>query len=693
MNSLRPAGTAAVILLALVFLALLPGMGSMLSGSGRPQTADHRVWLEDEVAYIITAREREVFRELKTDRERDIFIEAFWKQRDPDPKTPRNEFREEHYRRLAYADEMFGRDTPRPGRKTDRGRVYIVLGPPLTVEYFEDIMGVYPTQIWHYLGDPAYGLPTEFKVIFFRKEGSGEYVLYSPADHGPQALVQEYMADAKDARDAYDKLARLAPNLAQESLTLIPGEHVRPGFPSLASNRLIASVFALPQKRVSDDYAEAIRRFKDFVEVDYTANYFQCEASLAVFRDAEGLAFVHYSVEPKKLTFEEDGSGFTARFELNGRVTDSAGRTVFQFDREIPVSVSREGLADISAKTAAVQDMFPLIPGEYAFDLLLKNTGAREFTSFSAKVRVPEAQAAGPELTPLLLAYGREPAPGSEKRAPFMLGGGQLLSQSRKTFAAGETLVVYLQVLGRDEKAAAGGTVRLTVLSDGVPVQEKRVRLGDLRQGLAEVTETLPLDSLKPGYYEVLAELVDAGGRSLASRKEIFELSPATAVPRPVIVSRVWTGRSLDEASYLIGLQYLATGNLDRAADELTRVFRSDPSRLDFAVGYARAMFARGDYNSVLDALKYRSQGADAPAEVLSLLGRSCHALEKFGEAAGYYEAYLARFGANVEVLNYLGTCYFRTNRKEEALRTWRKSLELNPDQPRIKALVDSLVR
>jgi GWxTD domain-containing protein len=693
MNRSVRRGTLAAVLLALIMSQAFSFPAQASSAPGAPAGAEYKKWLEEEVAYIITQREREVFLGLKTDREREIFIEAFWKQRDPDPKTPRNEFREEHYRRLAYSDEMFGRDTPRPGRKTDRGRVYIILGPPATIEYFEDIMGVYPAQIWHYFGDPKDGLPVEFKVIFFRKEGSGEYILYSPADHGPQALVQEYMANARDAREAYSKLAELAPNLARESLTLIPGERISPGFPSLASNRLIATVFGLPQKRVVDDYAEAIRRFKDFVEVDYTANYFQSDASLAVFRDPDGFSFVHYSVEPKKLTFEESGSGFTARFELNGRVTDAGGRTIFQFDREMPVSVSREELADISSKTVALQDLFPLIPGDYTFDLLVKDTVARAFTSFSSTVRVPAAVDKGPVLTPLLLAYGREPKAEGEGKAPFLLGGGQLLNQSRKTFTAGDSLVVFFQVLGIEEKARTGAKVRLAVLGEGGPALGKRVDLEGRKGAVIEVTEVLPLNTLTPGYYEVAAELIDAADRVIDSRKEIFELSPVASVPRPVIVSRVWSGPVREETLYLYGLEFLAAGYQDRAADNLSQAFRAAPSRLDFAVGYARAMFAKGDFRAVTEALAAWARDPEAPADILSLLGRANHALDKFAEAAGCYEAYLARFGANVEVLNLLGTCYLRTGRKEEALRAWRKSLELNPDQPKIKALVDSLVR
>ena len=127
----------------------------------------HKKWLDEEVAYIITAHERDVFLHLQTDKERDMFVEAFWKQRDPTPGTPQNEFREEHYRRLKYANDVYGRSTPLPGWKTDRGHVYIVLGPPKNIESYDHVVNVHPVEIWFYYGDPAVGLPTGFNIILF----------------------------------------------------------------------------------------------------------------------------------------------------------------------------------------------------------------------------------------------------------------------------------------------------------------------------------------------------------------------------------------------------------------------------------------------------------------------------------------------------------------------------------------------
>ena len=93
----------------------------------------YRKWLNEDVAYIITDEERQAFKRLATDEEKQSFIEQFWLRRDPTPGTAENEFKQEHYRRIAYANQRFGFESI-AGWKTDRGRVYIVHGPPDEIE-------------------------------------------------------------------------------------------------------------------------------------------------------------------------------------------------------------------------------------------------------------------------------------------------------------------------------------------------------------------------------------------------------------------------------------------------------------------------------------------------------------------------------------------------------------------------------
>ena len=152
-----------------------------------PLSAAHRVWLEEDVIYVISPREKEVFELLASDEERDLFIETFWRVRDPTPGTLANEVRDEHARRVEYANRQLGRETPRRGWQTDRGRTYIQLGEPRDIGRHYDPKGFWPMELWSYDAAPrASGLPPFFYVLFFRPEMNGEYKIYDPFSDGPE---------------------------------------------------------------------------------------------------------------------------------------------------------------------------------------------------------------------------------------------------------------------------------------------------------------------------------------------------------------------------------------------------------------------------------------------------------------------------------------------------------------------------
>src|SRR5215470_6457765 len=121
----------------------------------------YKKWLDQDVIWIITDEERKAFMLLSNDEERDNFIEAFWQRRDPTPDTAENEFKEEHYRRIAYANEHYAAGMP--GWRTDRGRIYIMYGPADQVDshpsggsYQRPIeegggtTSTYPFETWRY---------------------------------------------------------------------------------------------------------------------------------------------------------------------------------------------------------------------------------------------------------------------------------------------------------------------------------------------------------------------------------------------------------------------------------------------------------------------------------------------------------------------------------------------------------------
>jgi GWxTD domain-containing protein len=651
----------------------------------------HRKWLEEEVTYIITPRERDVFLKLETDRERDAFIEAFWKQRDPTPGTPQNEFKTEHYRRLSYANDFYGRGTPRPGWRTDRGRTYIVLGPPKGIETYDEVNGVYPTEIWFYQADPGSGLPPAFNIMFFKERGMGDYVFYSPSQNGPRSLVADSMEMYQDDRAAYQTLQSLEPNLAWQTLSLIPSEHVPVGTVSLASNTLMSNVFSAPLAKVDDAYAEALLRYKDAVEVEYTANYIGCEAQTLVAGDGAGGFAVHYSVEPGKLSLDQLGDKFSANFDLNGRLTDPQGRTVYQFDKKFGLELDPSELQSVQATGLALQDMFPVLPGEYKFDLLVKNTVSKEFATYETSLSVPVLPSEAPVLGPPLLAYALQPGrlPAGEK-VPFNLGSEQALSQARDVFVPADTLFLVFQVYGLPTGWDSAGRLRFQYLKDGRAVITRDRTPTELAHGEALI-ESQALGAFAPGYYDLRLSLLDPEGREVQSRTAHFEVSYVSSLARPRILARVVRPDQRGEWDYALGLQALNKGLPDLARSHLSRAFSSNPRDVSFGLGYAQCLFVLKDYQGVLDALRPLLEVENVSPDVSAWMGRASHALARFQEAIGFYRDYLARAGTNLEIMNYMGSCYFQLGDKAQALATWRKSLEVNPNQEQLRRLVDSL--
>ena len=136
-------------------------------------------WLNKDVPFIITEKERDVFLRLTGEREREIFIESFWKARDPNPATPANEFQAEHYRRLEEADRRFAAPET-PGRITDRGRVFILLGEPKEIVKTPGETGSAEAEVWSYEGGAERGRPSNYSVVFSREKDKSEYRLVNP---------------------------------------------------------------------------------------------------------------------------------------------------------------------------------------------------------------------------------------------------------------------------------------------------------------------------------------------------------------------------------------------------------------------------------------------------------------------------------------------------------------------------------
>jgi len=672
------------------FLAAGPAAGGQKAAKPKlPES--YRSWLNDEVADIIAPMEREVFLKLQTDRERDLFIEAFWKQRDPSPGSPENKAKTEHYRRIAHADRYFGRDALRPGHKTDRGRISIILGEPRDIQRFEGKTGTYDTEVWFYEGKTDLGLPAGFNVVFFKEGGTGEYKLYSPTSDGPQALIAGWTGGPNYAA-AYQKLQTLEPDLASVSLSLVPGANDGlSGRPSLASDILIRRVETTAVRSVEAKYAQKFLEYKDLVEVEYTANYIDSDSLVNVFFDPAGFYFVHYAVEPRRLSVNQSADVFETTLKVNGRVTTVAGGLVYQFDKTVPIRLTAEEMKSASQVPFDFQDLFPLVAGDYKLSVLIKNEVSKEFTSVEQALRIPGADAAVSLTRPLLgyRAVRLDTAAASKVKA-FRVGPYQIYGQPGRIFTRQDTMAVAFQI---NDAAGAGrdaSEVRIEFLKDGQPVRDVRRKLAEYPDP-RNIVEEVPLAGFAPAHYSVRVSCL-GGDKELASAVEEFDLSFAESLPRPWLSSRVLPEAGDPVYRIMLGSQLFNLGRTPEAKACFEKAAAERPGSEEAAAGLARAELALGDPASATRALApFVDAGKAAAYDTLLLAAEARKRAGEFAPAVDLYDRAVSHYGINAVLMNAIGECYEGLGKAGEALAAYEKSLQLSPDQPEIKKRAGAL--
>jgi len=678
------------ILFSFLFLAFALLAQAQKKKSAKDLEPKYRKWLQEEVVYIITPKEKDVFLQLETDKEREVFIQAFWKIRDPDPSTEENEFMKEHYRRINFANQYFGKESPGAGWRSDMGRIYIILGEPNTIDRFENLSEIYPTVIWYYTGKAEYGLPNSFSVVFFKRTGIGEYELYSPIKDQPQSLIVNYKGDATDYLSAYQELMTIEPTVAQVSLSLIPGETALTPQPSIASEILVGNkIPSAPYQKVKDTYAEKLLKYKDFVEVEYTANYIDNDSEVRIIRDRSGMSFVHYLIEPAKLTFEKVGNTFRSNLEVSGKIADLGGNTVYQYQRTIPFKFNQEQLNNIRAKLFSFQDMFPLIEGNYKFNVLIKNTVSKEFTSIEKDLSILPPSSL--QISPLLLA--NRIVRNSEfagKNKPFLIGDIQLVPSPRNDFAKTEKLYLYFQIHGLPDELRERGRLEYSILKDENKVKSLVKNIKDYPDR-ENFFEEFSIADLMAAYYKIKVALLDGEAKEILFEQSDFFISHLPNLPRPWVLSIPQPSSEDPMYDNILGNQLFNKKDLAKARRLLGDAYHKAPNSKKFALDFCRILFLDKNYQMVKEVASPFLKNEEEKYEFLSVIGQASQALGELAEAIAYYKEYLAYYGANLYILNSIGDCYYRLGDIEEALIAYQKSLEINPNQERIKKIVETL--
>jgi GWxTD domain-containing protein len=689
---IRAFKTKPLVIISLCLLLVIPsGFSQVKSLKPKDLPEVYYRWLEEEVVYIISPLEREVFLKLQTDRERDLFIESFWKHRDPNPATEENEFKKEHYRRISYANHYFGRTTSIPGWKTDRGRVYIILGEPRDIQRFEGQSQTYPAEVWFYQGLEKMGLPSGFNLVFFKPQGIGDFRLYSPNADGPMALMTSYYGDPMDFESAYRQLHEYQPELANVSLSLIPGEESTAlGRPSLSSQMLLQQIETSSWRELETKYARKFLEYKDLVEVEYSTNYIDSDALVCVFQASNGMYFVHYALEPARLSVSEQENLYFTNIKVNGTLTGDDGKLIYQFEKTLPIKLNQQQMQDVSHQPFIIHDMFPIVAGAYKFSLLIKNEVSKEFTTFERKLRIP-APAAGPLMMPILLGYNASKMPSTPGRLrPFQLAGHLIYAQPNRVFVQSDTMSLAFQITGLNKAHLSDGELSFVFYQNDQEFKTFTRRVKDYPSA-PEFIENIPLSEFKPAHYKVTVSF-SFGGQVLASASEEFDITYRDYLPRPWVQAKVIPGPDDPSHLFLTGIQLYNQGRIDEAIKRMEKAVSPQPDSPEFALKLAQAYLTLKDYRKVEELLNPFFNQARLPAyELYVVLGQALQNSGQFSRAINIFDQAIEHYGVNTVLLNALGECHLGLGDKEAARVVWEKSLSLNPDQPEIKKKLEEL--
>lgn len=645
---------------------------------------EHKKWLEN-VTPIITKAEKEVFLQLKTDRERGKFIQLFWKKRDPLPDTNENEFYQEYMERIHFADLYFGHGSPKRGSQTERGYFYLLLGPPLERNIFATHSELWPLELWYYKGELQYGLPSYFYLIFYQDRGIGEYRLYYPGVEGPEKLLIPSITGRTLSRSkAYQAVKKISGDLASASLSYLPGDTTS-GSSSFSSNTIIASVRSLAEKKFTDSYARDFLYYKDYIETEYTHDFIDSNSSVKVFKYGSQ-SYIHWTLEPQKINFADYQGKYYSAFQLVVRIEDTEGNLVLEKDEEIPLEISPEEYKKHQRQLFAFQDILPIIPGKFKVFFLLKSKTARDFTSFQTEVFVPQEKS--PSLSNLLLYHSRK-ALGqnqSKKIKAFTFDGFQYVVNAQNDFLPQTEMGVYCQAYNLEEKDKMTLLLEIFPMNIETPALSRKIPLREVSapDGMGIDTGLFSLSDLKPGYYQAQASLLDEEGKEMFAEKGNFILLSQPYPFIPWVYSKLHNPLPDPEPLYILASQYFMAKKYDQANGLLNQALemRDEPrTRLLLA----KTLYALGQFENSL-TLVFPLYQATQNREAAKIIAVNYVGLKDWSAALVYLEKLLEE-AAEIPVLNQAAECYLNIGQPGKALPLIRKSLQLNPNQAAIKEL------
>ena len=501
--------------------------------------AQYKQWLSEDVVYIISPEERTAFLQLSTSEEREQFIEQFWLRRSSNPDLPENDFKEEHYRRIAYANEHYASGIP--GWKTDRGRTYIIWGPADEIDSHPtggtydrpmDEGGgsttTYPWESWRYRY--LEGIGENVIIEFVDPTGSGEYhMTMDPSEKDALTHVPGAGLSLMESMGLASKADRFTRSDGTNLPTTMGGQPASMN----EFNRLeqFAKVQQAPAVKFKDLEALVTSRIvRDQLHFAWRTDFLKVTSDTV-------LVPVTIQVPNSQLSFQSKEGVHSATMNVFGRVSTLTGRVVQTFEepisRDFPDSLFQQ-----SVKLQSIyQKAIPLRPGLYRLDLVIKDVHSGNVGVVNSRLQVPRYEDEKLEASSLILADQIEHVPAKQIGAgQFVLGSSKVRPRMEGDFTTADRLGIYMQVynLKPDDKThRSESNFQYTVKKGDQQIMQFKETGGDMKQTGDQVTieRLLPLATLAPGKYTLEVSATDALTKQTISRSAEFTVKPPVAVP------------------------------------------------------------------------------------------------------------------------------------------------------------------
>jgi GWxTD domain-containing protein len=485
------------------------------------ETSDQylKKWLDQDVTYIITDEERKAFKQLTTDEERYQFIEQFWLRRDPSPDTVENEFRDEHYRRIAYANERFA--SGKPGWKTDRGRIYITWGPPDQIESHpsggsylrpqEEGGGetsTFPFETWRYRYIEGQDLGNEVIIEFVDPTMSGEYrMTMDPSEKDALLYVPGAGLTDMEAMGLASKADRFNNTDGTRLGQTMGGRSEKYNqFSRLAQYTALMKPPAI--------------KFKDLetvvnTKLSYNLLPFEFRTDFIKITEDTVLTPITIQMQNKDLTYQNKDGVQRALVNIYGRISTLTGRTAQTFEdvvtSEVPESLYKQTLE----KKSLYQKAVPLRAGLYKLELVLKDVNSGNVGTVYKGFTVPKYDEDKLAASSIILADNIERLSLKQVAAgQFVIGGCKVHPNVKDVFERNRTMGIYLQIynLAIDDKTHKPSATIEYVLKQGDKevsrFMEEEEKLAGASQQMT-LEKLLPLNNIEPGRYSLVVNVTD----------------------------------------------------------------------------------------------------------------------------------------------------------------------------------------